>query len=105
MTTSTEQWEFLQDLALLIIWASTKGYKLTGGDLYRDKAAARSHPSGLKSKHHSRTAIDLNLFINGRYRGSTKAHEPLGEFWESIRPQNSWGGRFNDGNHYSRGER
>jgi hypothetical protein len=25
----------------------------------------------------------------------------LGEFWEGLHPLCRWGGRFNDGNHYS----
>lgn len=43
--------------------------------------------------------IDLNLFINGKYRRTIEAHKELGKFWESI--GGSWGGRFGDGNHYS----
>jgi hypothetical protein len=30
---------------------------------------------------------------------STEAHTPLGEQWEKM--GGTWGGRFNDGNHYS----
>lgn len=105
MSTSDEQWQFLQDVALLIGFARQRGYKLTGGDLYRDAEYSRLFPSGTRSKHHQRMAIDLNLFVNGQYVSSTQDHRELGEFWESLRPENSWGGRFDDGNHYSRGER
>jgi len=102
---SDQQWEFLQDVALLIQYAAARGLKLTGGDLYRDAEYCQFHPSGESSKHHSRMAIDLNLFIDGAYMPETAAHTELGAFWESIREENSWGGRFEDGNHYSRGER
>lgn len=54
---------------------------------------------GSLSLHPDKLAIDLNLFKDGHYLSSTEAHRPLGEWWESI--GGTWGGRFNDGNHYS----
>ena len=51
------------------------------------------------SNHKVRLALDLNLFKDGRYLSATSDHEPLGEYWESI--GGAWGGRFDDGNHYS----
>ena len=103
-STSDRQWLFLQDVALLIQYAASCGFKLTGGDLYRNQAYTEQFSSGVLSKHHQRLAIDLNLFIDDVYQPSTEAHAPLGEFWESLRPDNSWGGHFQDGNHYSVGE-
>ena len=47
----------------------------------------------------TRLALDLNLFLDGAFLTTTEGHRPLGEFWESI--GGSWGGRFNDANHYS----
>jgi hypothetical protein len=103
VTLSDHQWEFLQDLALLILWAKRRGYKVTGGDLYRDPRA----PYGIKnSLHKQRLAVDLNLFEKREgswvYLSSTESHRPLGEFWESLNLYNRWGGRFKDGNHYER---
>jgi hypothetical protein len=43
--------------------------------------------------------LDLNLFKDGKYLALTEDHKPLGEWWESQ--GGAWGGRFNDGNHYS----
>ena len=34
------------------------------------------------------------MFINGDYMAQTAAHEPLGQYWESLDPLNRWGGRF-----------
>lgn len=83
-------------ISKLIQWAYGNGYELTFGDAYRYP----DHPYGRKtSLHKSRLAIDLNLFKNGTYLTTTEDHKPLGEYWESI--GGSWGGRFNDGNHYS----
>jgi hypothetical protein len=49
--------------------------------------------------HKQRLAIDLNLFKGGVYQTSSEAHRPLGEWWE--KQGGCWGGRWNDGNHYS----
>lgn len=102
MTLSDHQWEFLKDLALLIQFAERIGYKLTGGNLYRNYEQNLDVGGTSNSKHLRRLAIDLNLFIDDEYRQDTDAHEPLGIFWESIRPENRWGGAFEDGNHYER---
>lgn len=59
------------------------------------------------SKHKEGLAIDIHLYLpDGNYmgdeRGEEKAHEVYGAYWESL--GGSWGGRFNDSNHYSLGE-
>jgi hypothetical protein len=55
------------------------------------------------SIHRDRLAIDLNLFIDGRWQQDSAAYEPLGVYWESLGPDCIWGGRFSmpDGNHFS----
>ncbi len=95
MTLRQKQSVFAKMIPLLILFAYEKGYEVTLGDAW----AHDGHKKG--SFHYKRLAIDLNLFKNGRFLRSTKAHQPLGEFWESI--SGSWGGRFKnpDGNHYS----
>lgn len=91
-------------VALLIQKASELGYDLTFGDAYRDprihgqQGVKLSYSEGY-SAHKHRLAVDLNLFKDGKWLQNTKDHEPLGVYWESI--GGSWGGRFNDGNHYS----
>ena len=97
MTLRQQQSKFASMVALLIQFAYEQGYEITYGDAW----AHDGHIKG--SFHYKRLAIDLNLFRNGRYLSSTESHRPLGEFWESI--GGSWGGRWNDGNHYSLGER
>lgn len=86
-------------VADLIIKADDLGYEVTFGDAYRDP---RSPYGSEVSFHHKRLAIDLNLFIGGKYLSSSEAHKPLGLWWESI--GGTWGGRWDDGNHYSLGE-
>lgn len=104
MTLGEKQRKFTRMIADLIVFAYDNGYELTFGDAYRDP---RSHGSfGEKgayssafSNHKLRLAVDFNLFKDGFYCTDTEDHRELGEYWESI--GGSWGGRFNDGNHYS----
>jgi hypothetical protein len=99
MTLRQKQSKFAKMIPLLILFAYEKGYEITLGDAW----ARTGHCKG--SFHYKKLAQDLNLFKNGRYLRSTKSHEPLGLFWESI--GGTWGGRFSrkDGNHYSLGEK
>ena len=95
-----QQMRFSMMVSLLLQYAYMLGYEVTLGDAYRDIRC----PYGLeKSFHHKRLAIDLNLFRNGIYLQQTDDHRSLGEFWEFI--GGTWGGRWNDGNHYSLGEK
>lgn len=102
-TLRQKQSRFARLVARLIDHAFALGYEVTLGDAYRDPRVhgalgeKRSYSSSM-SLHKQRLAIDLNLFRDGRYLSSTESHRPLGEWWEAQ--GGSWGGRFNDGNHY-----
>lgn len=90
--------------ANLIQFATENGYELTFGDAYRDPRvhgtiAQKKSYSAANSLHKQRLAIDFNLFRDGKYLTSTDDYRPLGEYWESM--GGTWGGRFNDGNHFS----
>ena len=104
MTLGEKQRLLTFKISLLIQWAYENGYEMTFGDAYRDPRVhgamgeKRSY-SGANSLHKQRLAVDLNLFKDGEYLTRTEDHLPLGEYWESI--GGTWGGRFNDGNHYS----
>lgn len=93
MTLRQKQSKFVLMTAKLIIFAYENGYELTFGDTYPYK----KHK--LNSLHYLGLAIDFNLFKNGVYLTKTEDHAILGNHWESL--GGSWGGRFNDGNHYS----
>ena len=84
------------------------GLEATFGDAYRDPRAfgalgqSKDGVYGAKySCHKSRLALDLNLFRGGVYLDRTDDHQALGAWWEQQHELNCWGGRFNDGNHYS----
>ena len=104
MSLHDKQEKFSQMVAHLILHAANIGYGVTLGDAYRDprvfgEVGTKKGYGRSQSNHKVRLAIDLNLFKDGRYLTETEDHQPLGEYWESI--GGSWGGRFNDGNHYS----
>lgn len=104
MTLGQKQRKFTHMIGLLIEYAYTHGYELTFGDAYRDP---RLHGQFGEKKaygesfscHKVRLAADFNLFKDGVYLDKTEDHKVLGEYWESL--GGSWGGRFEDGNHYS----
>lgn len=91
-------------IGLLIEYAYQNGYELTFGDAYRDP---RLHGAvGVKvgyghkdSTHKQRLAVDFNLFKDGVWLQKTEDFTQLGLYWESL--GGSWGGRFQDGNHFS----
>ena len=56
------------------------------------------------SMHLISLAIDLFLFKDGDYLTKTEQYKEAGELWESYSTKDYdcvWGGRFNDGNHFS----
>jgi hypothetical protein len=104
MTLSDHQWEFLKDIAKLVVFCDVQGYKLTGGELWRTVEQQRSYVDKklsrtMDSKHLKRLAIDLNLFIDGNYRIDKAAFEPLAKFWASLSERNvsgyDWGWDYN----------
>lgn len=103
MTLGEKQRKFTKMIALLILYAYERGYELTFAEAYRTPEQARLNAAAGKgisnSLHLDRLAVDFNLFKGGDYLTATEDHRPLGEFWESL--GGTWGGRFNDGNHYS----
>jgi len=93
MTLRQKQSWFAGKIAELVLWIIDQGYEVTLGDAF----ATTGHK--VNSCHYIRLAQDLNLFKDGRYLTETEDHRFAGEKWESM--GGSWGGRFQDGNHYS----
>lgn len=103
---SSLQFEFTRLVARLIDKLYEMGYTASLGDAYRDPRVHGTLGTKLgyghaRSGHKNRLAIDLNLFRNGKFLEGTESHRELGEWWEKQHPLARWGGRFNDGNHYS----
>ncbi len=109
---------FVRCLADLLTYADARGYEFTLGEAgvitprkvwlvgptkkrVKLRRIDAEHMTG--SLHYKRLAIDLNLFVNGRYitSGSNPVYVELGEYWESLHVLCRWGGRFADANHFS----
>lgn len=104
MTLREQQSRFARLLPRLIDKAHELGFEITIGDAFRDPRlhggiGVKMGYGHSKSAHKMRLAIDLNLFKDGVFLSSTESHKQLGEWWEAQ--GGAWGGRFNDGNHYS----
>lgn len=100
-----KQFKFTRMLPRLIDKVHEAGFECTLGDGFRDPRVfggigvklGYGHP---KSAHKQKLAVDLNLFkVDGTFLSATEAHRVIGEWWESQ--GGTWGGRFEDGNHYS----
>ena len=104
MTLGQKQRQFTKLIGQLIEFAYNRGYELTFGDAFRDPrvhgdVGVKKSYSSASSNHKIRLAVDFNLFRGGQYLTGTEDYAELGEFWESL--GGAWGGRFNDGNHFS----
>ena len=110
-TLGQKQRRFTLQIAKLIVWAYEElGVEFTMGDAFCDPRVhgdfgTKKGYGRRSSCHKLKLAQDLNLFVkkNGRlrYMSSTHSHKEIGEKWESMGGDHSWGGHFNDGNHYS----
>jgi hypothetical protein len=105
MTLRQKQSLFVRLVGLLIAEAYARGYELTFGESWRTPEQAKLNAAKGKgisnSLHIDRLAIDFNLFRDGKFLSASEDHKQLGEWWEKQHPLCRWGGRFNDGNHYS----
>jgi len=105
------------DVAQLIVFCNLNEYRVRLGDAFRDdrvhgKYGEKVGYSAAYSNHKLGLAIDLPLFTwnpgdgfqDGYwdYETSTTAYAELGAYWESLRPENVWGGHWMDGNHFSK---
>ena len=99
MTHGEKRELFTISLAKLLIHMHTLGYRPRLGRVQDDY---RYNGDGwLESLHPWGLACDIDLFKDGQYLKYTRDHAPFGEFWEGLSEHHTWGGRFDDGNHYS----
>jgi len=97
---------FMRLLPCLIMKAHALGFEIRGGDLFRDPRTNGRYGKKIgygrkNSNHKLKLAIDLNLFRDGKFMEKTSDHAELGQWWEGQHELCRWGGRFDDGNHYS----
>lgn len=109
MSLSRKQQTFSLNVARYILKAHEMGIGLTFGEAYRTKDQQHLYYHGktisglgefidcsrkswtMNSKHLSRLAIDFNFFIDGELTYIHPKVKELGEYWESLHPNNSAG--------------
>ncbi len=98
-----KQSKFSRLIADLIKKSYDLGYQMTFAEAYRPPDVAKLYAKegrGIaNSLHCQRLAVDFNIFKDGKLLTNGKDFEDLGEYFESI--GGTWGGRFNDGGHFS----
>ena len=103
-TLSQKQRRFAKMVGEFLETIHEEGYEVTFGDAYRDpklhgEIGEKKGYGHAKSCHKLRLAIDLNLWKDGVYLTATEAYKEIGLIWERM--GGTWGGRFEDGNHFS----
>jgi len=99
MSLSSEQAAFLLDVCKLIPYATSLGFKVTGGELQRTVEqqtlyVKQGKSKTMDSKHLKKVAIDLNFIKDGKLVYNRQELAPIGAYWESLHPLNRWGGNF-----------
>ena len=101
MILSDQQQLFTRNIGKLIKYAHLKGFGLTFGHAWRSmEEQERLVQAGLSqtkdSRHLDRLAVDFNVFLDGRLCLEWASIKILGDYWESLHPQNRWGGDWNN---------
>ena len=111
MNLGKEQAAFLLDIGKLDVFATSLGFRVTGGELKRTKEqqaiyVADGRSKTMDSMHLKSCGVDRNFFkvlhgihgevyINALPRAeAVEILTPLGRFWEKLDPKNRWGGNF-----------
>ncbi len=105
MALVNEQAAFLLDVTDLIKYATSLGFVVTGGELWRpiemqEIYVSTGRSKTMNSRHLKRCAIDLNFFQNVggalqlTYDKATL--QKVGDHWVELNPEkNVWGGNWN----------
>lgn len=89
---------FARDVVKLLERAWAMGFAVRLGEVWRPIEMQQIYvktgrSKTMKSQHLNKTAIDLNLLIDGKIC-TREQIKPLGDFWEGLDPLNRWGGNW-----------
>ena len=106
MSLGQEQQAFARDIVSLLTKAFTEGYEVRLGEFERTIEQQKIYVQTGRSKtmnsnHIKKCAADLHFFKDG----VLCYPKLLGDYWESLNPNNSWGGNwksFKDQPHFER---
>ena len=86
------------------LWLGEQGYEPAFGEAYRPDWVAFTYAAfgrGIKaSLHCDRMATDVIIRKDG-VEVALEDYKRCGEAWEALDTDNAWGGRFEDGQHFS----
>lgn len=93
---------FTRNVAILIRFANSMGYEAA---ISYVKRCPTCKVGKKNSEHKNCLAVDIDLYLDGKYLENTEDHRPLGMIWKNL--GGIWGGDFRspDGNHYEYGDR
>lgn len=100
MTLSQYQRIFTLNICKLIAFAYAKELELTFGEAFRTNEQQLIYVQTGKSQtmsslHLKRLAVDFNIFKDNKLTWDWETYKVLGDFWETLHPQNRWGGDWN----------
>lgn len=98
MTLNDKQHIFAMNLSKLLQHVDSIGLTCSVGEVHRPPEMAEIYVKQgkgiLDSQHCKKLAVDLFLFSNGKFLQKKDDYKLLGEYWESLNPDNRWGGKF-----------
>jgi peptidoglycan L-alanyl-D-glutamate endopeptidase CwlK len=99
MTLGEQQEVFSGNIAQLIIYAETQGFKCRLREVqrtpYQQAEYLRTGFSKTKDSQHLKSlAADIYFTKSGKLIEDKAALSPLGTFWESLNSSNRWGGNY-----------
>lgn len=106
MTLGDHQEKFSEDLVKLLLKAFELGYKIRLGEVQRpiemqEIYIKTGRSKTMNSMHIKKCASDVHFLLNG----TLCYPQELGDYWESLSPENQWGGNwksFKDAPHFQR---
>jgi hypothetical protein len=99
MSLSGKQQVFAYNFALLLMFIKREGYGCSLGEVWRTPEMAILYAKKgmgiVDSQHCKKLAADINLFKDGVYLPNSSSHTIFGQYWETLHPDNRWGGDWN----------
>ncbi len=99
MKLGEKQEVFTLNMAKLILFAESKGYKCRARELQRTKLQQEEYfktgkSKTMKSNHLNSCAVDIYFAKDNKLIENKEELQFLGDFWESLNPLNRWGGNY-----------
>ncbi len=101
MTLTERQCLHTSSMGKLICFAGAKGLSVKVVEWNRLLETQKEYVASgvsktLNSKHLENCATDLYIIVNGAPTTDPEQYRLLGEYWESLGPGHTWGGRWGE---------